>query len=123
MAFYRDINQLNFKVRPYVTDVDAIIQSVRNLVSTRKGERPFRPDYGINIVDYLFELMDESAGLQLLTDVFDAVQFYEPRVQIDRQRSEVIPDQDTYTFEVSIFFVIEGFEEDGIFNVTETVRQ
>lgn len=123
MAFYRDFTQLNFKVRPYVTDVDAIIQSVRNLVSTRKGERPFRPDYGINIVDYLFELMDESASLQLLSDVFDAVQFYEPRVKIDRQRSEVKADPDTYTFEVSLFFEIEGFEEDGIFNVTETVRQ
>jgi phage baseplate assembly protein W len=123
MAFYRDLNQTSFANRPYVTDIEAVIQSVRNLVSTRKGERPFRPDYGINIVDYLFELMDDSASLQLLGDVFSAVQTYEPRVTIDRQRSTVTPDPDTYTFEVELFFVVEGFENEGIFNVTETVRQ
>ena len=123
MAFYRDINQKNFKDRPYLTDVDAVIQSVRNLVSTRKGERYFRPDYGIDIAEYLFELMDESAGLQLLSDVFTAVTTYEPRVKLDRSRSEVIPDPDTYSFEIVLFFEIEGFEGEGIFDVTETVRQ
>jgi phage baseplate assembly protein W len=123
MAFYRDINQLTPEIRPYVTDIDAIIQSVRNLISTRQGERPFRPEYGINIVDYLFELMDESAGLTLLADVFSAVNEFEPRVEIDRQLSEVIPDPDTYTFTVSIFFRVKGFEQDGIFEVTENIRQ
>jgi phage baseplate assembly protein W len=122
MAFYRDPNSITPTIRPDSTDVDAVVQGVRNLISTRKGERPFRPDFGINIVDYLFELMDESAGLQLLAEILDAVTNYEPRVIIDRQRSEVTPDPDNNTLEVSLFFEVQGFEG-NTFEVTESIRQ
>lgn len=122
MAFYRDINQTTFKVKPYVTDVNSVVQAVRNLISTREGERPFRPNYGINIVDYLFELMDVSAGLQLLSEVQDKLAIFEPRVTLDLQQSNAIPDEETNSFEISLFFTIEGFDGE-IFNVTENVRQ
>ena len=98
-------------------------QAVRNLVSTRKGERPFEPDFGINIADFLFELMDDAASLQLLTEIFDAVNVFEPRVTVDTQRSEVNPDPDTHTFAVNVFFTINGFDDGEIFQVTTTIRQ
>ena len=124
MAFYyKDVNSVTSTNRPDVVDVDAIAQAVRNLVSTRTGERPFQPEYGINIADFLFELMDDAAALQLLTEIFDAVRIFEPRVIIDTQRSEVVPDPDTHTFEVTIYFDIIGLDNENQFEVTTSIRQ
>lgn len=123
MHFYKDVNSVTPTTRPDVLDVDAVAQSVRTLVSTRKGERFFEPEYGINIADFLFELMDDAASLQLLTEIIDAVRVYEPRVQIDTQRSNVIPDPDNHCFDVTVFFDIVGLDNEGQFSVTTNIRQ
>ena len=41
-------------------DAAAVKQSVKNIVRTRKGEKPFNPEFGSNIGDFLFELADEG---------------------------------------------------------------
>ena len=38
-----------------LTDVEAVKRSVRNLVNTNKGERPFHPEIGCGIRGLLFE--------------------------------------------------------------------
>ena len=48
MAFYKDVNSTSPTVRPDVVDEVAIAQAVRNLVATRKGEKIFDPEFGIN---------------------------------------------------------------------------
>lgn len=123
VLFYKDVNSTTPKIRPDVTDADAIAQSVRNLVSTRRGERPFEPEFGINIADFLFELMDESASLSLLTEIFDAVRVFEPRVKIDTKTSDVFANPDANSFDVDLYFTINGFEGLGTFNVTTNIRQ
>ena len=63
MAVYSDIS-LSFSKHPAtndigkITDVNDITNSMRNILTTRLGERPFMPDYGSKIFDSLFELVD-----------------------------------------------------------------
>ena len=58
---FKDIN-LSFKRHPVTNDVltirneDAIKRSVRNIVFTILGEKPFDPNFGSVINDSLFEL-------------------------------------------------------------------
>ena len=58
---FKDIN-LSFKRHPVTNDVvairneDAIKRSVKNIVFTILGEKPFEPEFGSVINDSLFEL-------------------------------------------------------------------
>ena len=120
MPFYKDVNSQTPTLRPDVTDAEAVVQSLRTLLNTRKGEIPFLPNYGIDIEEKLFDLMDDASRLEILSDVFDAVDEFEPRVLLRRGQSEVDFFEEDNRIEVSLDFEILGFEEDGVFNVTET---
>ena len=58
---FKDIN-LSFKRHPVTNDVvvirdeDAIKRSVKNIIFTILGEKPFNPNFGSVINDSLFEL-------------------------------------------------------------------
>ena len=58
---FKDIN-LSFKRHPVTNDVvtisdeDAIKRSVRNIIFTIVGEKPFEPEFGSVINESLFEL-------------------------------------------------------------------
>lgn len=123
MSFYRDLNENNPTEIPDVTDAQAIVQNVVNLITTRKGTRPFNPEYGANIEDFLFDLMDETAELELFNEIVDAVNNYEPRVTLDLSQSDVTADPDNNTFEINLLFLIEGFEDEGLFEVTAPITQ
>ena len=62
-------------------DENAILQALQNLLLTRKGEKPFIPDFGTNIVDMLFE---NTGDPFLLVDLQSVMQYtieqYEPRI-------------------------------------------
>ena len=123
MPFYKDVNSLTSTNRPDVTDVDAVVQSLLNLLRTRRGEIAFQPLYGVAIEDKLFDLMDDGTRLEILTDVFDAVDRFEPRVELRRGKSAVIFDQENNSIEVSLVFNILGFsDDDALFDVSQSFQ-
>lgn len=124
MSFYKDVNSTTPTDRPDVTDVKSVIQSLTNLLSTKRGEVPFIPDFGINIDDRLFDLMDAGTKLEILTDVFDAVDRFEPRVDLRKGKSSVIFDESSNSVSVDLFFNIIGFSDDRkLFNVTKSYKR
>lgn len=123
MTFYRDVNSISPTTRPTVTDVQAIVQSVRNFIRTRRGERPFNVEFGLNLDDYLFELINDEGALQALNEILIQVPLFEPRVNIDTRKSQVIPDTDNNAFSLVLVFDIVGFEDNGSFEVTASLRQ
>lgn len=61
------------------TNEEAIKESIKNLVLTERGERPFQPDIGCNIRSLLFENFTEET-LNLIRDmVTETIEAYEPR--------------------------------------------
>jgi hypothetical protein len=67
---YSDID-FTFTKKPVTKDValsyneKAVLRSIRNLLSTRKFERPFNPDLGSNLDALLFELISPLTGIAL----------------------------------------------------------
>lgn len=62
-------------------DID---QSLEILLSTSLGERVMREDYGCNLKDYQFEVVNNSL-LGFLKDLVErAILFYEPRIKVER---------------------------------------
>ena len=106
---YKDID-LTFAKKPGTndvykkTDAAAVKQSLKNLISTNKLEKPFDPDYGGDIRSMLFELADDLTGIDIENNIRTVAYMYEPRAEIVDVQSEMNPDANsvavTITFRI-----------------------
>jgi len=62
-------------------DEDAISASVKNILSTKKGERVFDRNFGSNLENYLFEPYTFSTTRFMLADIKSSLR-QEPRVEL-----------------------------------------
>lgn len=104
---YTDLD-LNFRSHPFTKDVllkkgdNSIKQSVKNLVLTRKGEKPFHPEIGSHIYTHLFDNMTVDTVVNIKTTIEDVINTYEPRVILSSVDVVANPDQNLY--DVTIIF-------------------
>jgi len=111
---YTDID-FAFRANPITGDValkrniEAVKQSVINILSTNRGERPFDPDFGANITGQLFENFDPITKQLIEDDVRSALRNYEPRVRVISVDAGARPDQNTIDF--SVTFEIQSPEQ------------
>ena len=96
------IKHPNTKDVTILRDIDAVKQSVKNLVLTGRGERPFQPLLGSNIRKLLFEPVDEFTALDIEEQVRTTIDNYEPRIKI--LNLEVISEPDNNRFKLSLEF-------------------
>ena len=66
-----------------VKNENAIKQSVRNLVLTQFGERPYQYDIGSRVTGSLFEPFDVFLAEDLRDEIYNTIQRLEPRVEVD----------------------------------------
>ena len=82
---FKDIN-LSFKRHPVTNDVvtirdeDAIKRSVRNIIFTILGEKPFQPNFGSIINESLFDLNTNLGEIQVSDEIRSSLLIYEPRI-------------------------------------------
>ena len=82
---FKDIN-LSFKRHPVTNDVvtirdeDAIKRSVRNIIFTILGEKPFEPDFGSTVNESLFDLSTSLNEIRIADDITASLKRYEPRI-------------------------------------------
>lgn len=69
---------------------DSVRQSIWMILSTSKGERVMRPDFGCSIHDKVFSPNSLGTVGQIVSDVRDALIEWEPR--IDVLDVDIIPD-------------------------------
>ena len=96
------IKHPNTKDVTILKDIDAVKQSVKNLILTAQGERPFQPLLGSNIRKLLFEPVDEFTALDIEEQVRTTIDNYEPRIKI--LNLEVISEPDNNRFKLSLEF-------------------
>jgi uncharacterized protein len=63
-------------------DVEAVKQSVLNILQTNRGEKPFVPSFGANLRSYLFETIDSVTISLIEEEIILALRNYEPRVRV-----------------------------------------
>ena len=105
--WYSDID-MNMTLHPESKDVslkydiNAIKRSLKNILSTGKYERPFKPNFGVDITNMLFQLDDGKDEIVLNQQIELAVQQFEPRVKI----VDIISSSHGHALMVSIFFTV-----------------
>ncbi|ARB05982.1 hypothetical protein fHeYen901_209 [Yersinia phage fHe-Yen9-01] len=87
-----------------ITGLRAVKNSLLGIITTRKGERAFMPDFGCNLSDELFENMTPLTADTIQRGIVASVRSYEPR--IDKLNVEVTPVYDDNVLIVSIYFSI-----------------
>ena len=90
-------------------DVNAVKQSLRNLILTQYYERPFQPNLGSPIYKLLFENLDQITGNAIQLQVELLINQYEPRVR--EHVVEVAPLYDQNAFEVTVNFYVYGIPD------------
>ena len=94
---FKDIN-LSFKRHPVTNDVvtindeDAIKRSVKNIIFTILGEKPFEPDFGSVINDSLFELNTSLNQMRISDEIKQSLLNYEPRIDNISVNASIYPE-------------------------------
>lgn len=102
-------------------DIEAVKQSVKNLVLTSKKDRLFQPWLGSGLRDLLFEPADSITMSAIKREIYDVINKYEPRVRI--LAVDVIDESDTNSYRISIMFqMINLLEEVSVEFYLERVR-
>ena len=82
---FKDIN-LSFKRHPVTNDLvvikneDAIKKSVKNIIFTILGEKPYMPLFGSSINNSLFELSNPLDHVRISDEIQSTLLNYEPRI-------------------------------------------
>ena len=82
---FKDIN-LSFKRHPVTNDVvtirdeDAIKRSVKNIIFTILGEKPFEPDFGSVMNQSLFDFNTNLSEIRVSDEIKASLDNYEPRI-------------------------------------------
>ena len=107
---FRDLS-IGMKSNPNTEDFsmvkneNAIKQSMKNLILTGFGERPFQPTKGSRLRQMLFENFDVFMAEELKEEIFNVITQFEPRVQINEVRLRA---SDTNDLEVEVDYTIVG---------------
>ena len=94
---FKDIN-LSFKRHPVTNDVvtirneDAIKRSVRNIIFTILGEKPFEPNFCSVINESLFDLNTNLNEIRVSDEIRSSLLNYEPRISNIDVTVTVAPD-------------------------------
>ena len=63
-------------------DAAAVKQSVKNIVSTNRFEKPFNMNFGSNITGMLFELSESRMSRTIEKEIRHTLHRYEPRAKV-----------------------------------------
>ena len=84
-----------------------IEEAIRLILGTAYGERPFRPEFGCGIHDYVFAPSDAGTAGRIAYEVEVSLERWEPR--IDVVSVEVTPDEDdASTLYIHVSYAIRG---------------
>mgnify|MGYP001220708354 FL=1 len=110
---FKDLSA-SFQTNPLSNDLialkneSAIARSVRNLVLTIQGERPFQPVLGTGVNNLLFDNMDKLTASAIRSELRTTIENYEPRVEINEIIVE--PDFEGNAFHVTLQYFIIGMD-------------
>lgn len=108
---YSDLD-LSLAVSPTTKDVfrkrnvESVKFAVKNLLLTNQGEKPFNPYCGGNLYNFLFELADPATEKNIIREIRNVIEVYEPRVDIPSLRVIVNMQPDDNAVEVTVIFKI-----------------
>jgi phage baseplate assembly protein W len=107
--FYKDLpldftpHPVTGDVRPIVNEV-AVRRSLANLINTTKGSRPFMPDYGSSVKNYLFSRNGAFTLYELQKSLKRDIEKYEKRISL----RDIKIDYSDDGFDIKLEYIIKN---------------
>lgn len=99
------------------TDIEAVKNSIKNIVLTPRGTRPFFPEFGTRVSNLLFELASPLTASQIKDEIVDGVQKFEKR--ISKFQVRVDDDHERNAYRITMIFQMSyGTQVEFIFLLT-----
>ena len=89
-----------------LTDIDAVKNSVKNLIMTNFYERPFQPFLGSNLYSLLFENVTVFTAGKIKQQILRVLEEYEPR--ISNVIVQIFDKADVNSYYITIGFTVIG---------------
>ena len=108
---FKDI-AMAFGKNPFTDDTNvvkndvSIKQSIKNLVLTSPGEKPFQPLVGSRVNDLLFEPLDAFTADSLQEEIINTINQFEPRIKL--KTVEIQPLWGQNTLNITIVYQVVG---------------
>lgn len=80
---FKDDNETNSFIKMNQVSKDAYSSNLLLLLLTQKGERYYEPDYGTNLLKYIFEPNDQLTATDIEEEIRNSVALYIPQVQVN----------------------------------------
>lgn len=93
----------------------AVKESIRNIILTNRGERPFQPEFGCDVRKMLFENATMQTFDLVKTVIQDAIDLYEPRCEL--MGVDVTGDVDSNAINIAIVFRLINTDTPTKFNI------
>lgn len=97
-----------------ITNEEAIITSLKNIMNTKKCSRLLNPELDFNLSTFLFEPLNESKAWFIGYMLNRMIPEYEPRVTVNSVSININYDQDSYHVSMEIY--IPEIEKELIFS-------
>jgi phage baseplate assembly protein W len=94
---YTTINQQNASLR--LQDLELAKRDLMNHFHIRKGEKWTNPEFGSNLLNYVFQPLDEDTIEAIDEEVYQIVS-YDPRFELDE--NEIVVSQDDHSVTVTV---------------------
>ena len=89
-------------------DVDAVINSLNNIVATIQGSRRMLPEFAQDLWGLLFEPMDANTARAIGQGLLEAIRKWDDRISIDG--IDIMPDYDSSEYRVKMNFTIKPID-------------
>ena len=96
MSLHPDSKDLSLKY-----DLNAIKRSMKNILLTNHYERPFKPSFGVNLRNMLFELASNETKI-VKRQIVDTLESLEPRCSIQQVNAYLVGNQMNVTVEFGV---------------------
>jgi uncharacterized protein len=101
--FVRDLQTKDLKKS---ININAIRNSIRNILQTRKMERRMMPEFGASLEQLLFEPIDEVTGKRIGSAMIEELRYWEPRINVTALN--VISDPDFMRYDIILEYRIQS---------------
>lgn len=97
------------------TDIDAIKNSLRNIFTTKKGQKILNPDFGLSLEQYLFQPITNANAKALGTDIATGIARYENRISVSNVF--VTPQTDQQQYYIQVFYTLLEINKQNVLNI------
>jgi phage baseplate assembly protein W len=91
----------------YTTE-DQAVSNLKNLLLTKKGERPFQPEFGSSIYGLLFEQLTSDIAQRLEESIIGDIEFWLPYIVINDLSVNVNEDANSVKIQLSFRVTEQG---------------